>query len=273
MPHNTEVAEARPHRSDETLDCLLRDRVAVHPEDAAVADPPDMRARTGRPPQQWTWARLDQEVDRLAALLLGHGVQRGDTVALQLPPGAELVQSVLACWRIGAVAMPLSVSLRDRSLTYRARRTGARIIVTSTRIGAYRPAAAAVALPCFPAVLAWGPDVPAGAVDLDAAAPAPDEPAAYLSRTGIRPGDRAAMLWTACDGELPYLHSDLRAAPQPGPSPAGEPDAASLTNTTGLTCPAGFRDVLLPWLHSGCHLVHPEEGTSDLTGSSRIPRP
>lgn len=265
------VPAPRTRWTDETLDCLLRDRVAVHPDDPAVDDPPGTRELTGRGPQQWTWSRLDQQVDRLAALLLGHGVRRADTVAMQLPTGVELVQAVLACWRIGAAAMPLSVSLRDRSLTYRALRTGTRLIVTSARIGPLRPAATAVALPCFPVVLAWGPDVPYGAVDLDAAVPAPDEPAAYLAAVRVRPEDRAAVLWTVCDGELPFRHRDLRTgggtAEEAGPG-------AVLVNRSALTCPSGLRDVLLPWLRGGCLLTHepPVAGTATRgSGTSRIP--
>ncbi|MEU8133139.1 AMP-binding protein [Streptodolium elevatio] len=249
--HPEVVAAAHGQWGDETLDCLLRDRVALHPDDPAVADPPDIHLLTGRGPEEWTWSRLDQEVDRLAALMLGHGVGRGDTVAIQLPAGVELVQAGLACWRIGATAMPLAVSLRDRTMTYRARRGGARTIVTSTRIGGYRAAAVAVALPCFPTVLAWGPEVPDGAVDLDSAVPAPDEPAAYLARERVRAEDRAALLWTACDGEIPYRHRDLRDA-------GAEVTGDTLTNAPGPTCPTDFPEVVVPWLRSGCRLVHPE---------------
>lgn len=230
-----------------------------------MADPPGVRALTGRAPQEWTWGRLDQEVDRLAALLLRHGVRRPDTVALQLPPGAELVQALLACWRIGAVAMPLSVSLRDRSLTYRSLRAGARVMVTSVCVGPLRPAATAVALPCFPVVLAWGPEVPGGAVDLDAAAATPDEPGAYLSGVRIRPEDRALLLWTAHDSELPFRHRDLH-------EQTGGAETETLTNPLALTCPTSFHEILLPWLRGGCRLIHPDEGMA-VTGTGRIPRP
>ncbi|MDI2132632.1 AMP-binding protein [Yinghuangia seranimata] len=210
QPPARTVPGSGPDRTAETLDHLLRDRVAVHPDEPAVTDPPGIRELTGRGPATWTWSRLDQEVDRLAALLLTHGLRRGDTLAIQLPGGVELAQAVLACWRIGAAAMPLPARLSDRSLTYRSLRTGARVIVTSTRIGPHRPASTAVALPCLRTVLAWGPDVPDGALDLDAAAPIPDEPAAYLAAVAVHPEDRAAVSWTPCDSELAYSHRDMR---------------------------------------------------------------
>jgi acyl-CoA synthetase (AMP-forming)/AMP-acid ligase II len=275
-PHPGDRAAAnipapRTRWTDETLDFLLRDRVAVHPDDAAVDDPPGIHESTGRHAQRWTWSRLDQEVDRLSAALLGHGVRGGDTVAVQLPPGVELVQALLACWRIGATAMPLSVGLRDRGLTYRALRAKARTILTSGRVGPLRPAAKAVALPCFPVVLAWGPDVPDGAADLDAAVPAPDEPAAYLADVRVRPDDRAVLLWTVCDDELPYSHRDLRIAqPEAGRAEPGP----VLVNRSALTSPSGMRDVLVPWLRSGCLLIHEPPAPASAargSGAARIP--
>lgn len=252
---------------DETPDRMVRTHAARRPDSPAIADPPDIHQLTGRPARQWSWARLDHEVDRLATTFAAHAVRRTDTVALQLPAGVELVQAVLACWRLGAVPMPLSVGLRDRGLTYRAMRANARTIVTSVRIGPRRPAATAAALPCFPTVLTWGAEVPRRAVDLAAAGSEAGRTA--LPRTEIRPDDRAVVLWASPDRQLSYRHRDLYDS-------AADTAAETLTNARALTCPASFHETLVPWLRGGRSLIHPDvavTGHGSRTGTGRIPPP
>ncbi len=55
-----------------------------------------------------TYADLDQQVGRLAGGLLQEGVNPGDRVALFLPNRSETVLTILACYRIAAVAVPLN---------------------------------------------------------------------------------------------------------------------------------------------------------------------
>lgn len=78
-----------------TVDALA-DR-AARPQGASVAD-----ATSRLDP-----LTLDQAVARLAGGLRAAGVRRGDAVAWQLPNRVEAVVLFRACWRIGAVAVPL----------------------------------------------------------------------------------------------------------------------------------------------------------------------
>ena len=69
-------------------------------------------------PATWTWAELDREADRIAALLLELGVQPGEPVAYQLPNWREFVALTLAALRIGAVCCAAHADLpraRDRA--------------------------------------------------------------------------------------------------------------------------------------------------------------
>jgi acyl-CoA synthetase (AMP-forming)/AMP-acid ligase II len=59
--------------------------------------------------QTWTWAQLVDGVARRARALQQQGVQPGDRVALLGVNSAQLVQGLLACWWLGAVACPLNV--------------------------------------------------------------------------------------------------------------------------------------------------------------------
>lgn len=60
-------------------------------------------------PRRLVFAELADSVSRQAAALASHGVRAGDRVALLAPNSDQLVQALLACWWLGAVACPLNV--------------------------------------------------------------------------------------------------------------------------------------------------------------------
>ncbi len=57
---------------------------------------------------RWTWRTLDDLSDRLAAGLLGLGLNPGDRVASLMPNRPALIVHYLACFKAGLVAMPLN---------------------------------------------------------------------------------------------------------------------------------------------------------------------
>jgi cyclohexanecarboxylate-CoA ligase len=93
-------------------------------EDAVV----DVRAGGTR---VWSWAELDREADKAAALLLELGVERGETVAYQLPNWGEFVVLTLACMKIGAVCCALMPIFREREVGFAVRRAKARVLVVA----------------------------------------------------------------------------------------------------------------------------------------------
>lgn len=103
----------------------LRRWADTRPDDPAVFDP----GTDGRRELGWTWRDLDQQVDRIATLLLDLGVQPGEPVAYQLPNQAEFVALALAVARIGAVSCPLMPMLRQRETAFMLRRSRARVLV------------------------------------------------------------------------------------------------------------------------------------------------
>ena len=58
------------------------------------------------------------------------GVGRGDRVFLMLPRVPEWWELMLACIRLGAVAMPATTQLTPKDVAYRVRLAGARVAVT-----------------------------------------------------------------------------------------------------------------------------------------------
>jgi cyclohexanecarboxylate-CoA ligase len=79
----------------------------------------------------WTWAELDAEADKAAALLLELGVEPGETVAYQLPNWGEFVILTLACMKIGAICCALMPIFREREIGFALRRSGARVFVVA----------------------------------------------------------------------------------------------------------------------------------------------
>lgn len=63
-----------------------------------------------------TWATLAGKVEDLASGLTEHGVKPGDRVALLVPPSAELVAIVYACWRAGAAVIVADTGLGLRGM-------------------------------------------------------------------------------------------------------------------------------------------------------------
>jgi long-chain acyl-CoA synthetase len=77
-----------------------------------------------------TYASLRGEANRIGSGLLELGVQRGDRVCIYLDSSAEYLISYLACWRIGAVAVPANIVYRERELLHAVDDAGAVAVIT-----------------------------------------------------------------------------------------------------------------------------------------------
>jgi acetyl-CoA synthetase/medium-chain acyl-CoA synthetase len=69
--------------------------------------------------KRFTWAQLADDVCRVANVLRAGGVRKGDRVFIQVGRVPEWWQTMLACLRIGAVAMPGTVMLTPKDIAYR----------------------------------------------------------------------------------------------------------------------------------------------------------
>lgn len=67
---------------------------------------------------RYTYAELGKRVDQLSALLRSRGVNRGDRVALFLDNDVEMVVSVFAVLRVGAIFMPVNPLTKHDKLTF-----------------------------------------------------------------------------------------------------------------------------------------------------------
>ncbi len=66
-----------------------------------------------------SYAALHEQANRAANVLRALGVRKGDRVAIVLPQRTETAVAHIACYRLGAVAMPLSILFGPDALEYR----------------------------------------------------------------------------------------------------------------------------------------------------------
>ncbi len=67
----------------------------------------------------FSYAHLQRQANRLSNVLKGHGVKRGDRVAIVMPQRFETAVAYIAVLQMGAVAMPLSMLFGPEALEYR----------------------------------------------------------------------------------------------------------------------------------------------------------
>lgn len=267
----------------ETTDSLLRERVRTHPSRLALVDPLNKADLVGMPVRRLSWAELDADVDRFAAVLLRHGIGQGDVVGVQLPNIVELVCVYLACWRIGVIVSPLPVQYREHETVQLGGLAEFTAFITAVRVGEREIAAEVDALrdrlPRLRLLFVYGasnaaadaPDAashrtPPGVISLDAELRSPYDPAdvaAYTREHPVDPNDCVTICWTSGTEStpkgVPRCHNDwLAIAWTCLEAPRMTPDDV-LLNPFPMVNMAGFAGLFLPWLRIGCVLVqhHP----------------
>lgn len=68
--------------------------------------------------ERWSFARLEEESNRIATALLKRGIRPGDRVALLTPNSVDFISVVFACAKIGAVPVKLNWRLAPEELNY-----------------------------------------------------------------------------------------------------------------------------------------------------------
>jgi acetyl-CoA synthetase len=81
--------------------------------------------------RQLTYAQLEDEVEQTAAGLRAIGVERGVAVGLYLPLVIENAVALLACTKLGAVAVPLFSGFGAQAISQRLADADARVLITA----------------------------------------------------------------------------------------------------------------------------------------------
>ncbi len=106
--------------------------------DVVDAAPPGGRALVELAPRratrrEWTFGEVADASARLAGTLAARGVTRGDVVMTLIGNRPEWVLTMVACFRIGAVALPCNEQLRAKDLRQRLDAAQPKLIVADER--------------------------------------------------------------------------------------------------------------------------------------------
>jgi len=206
--------------------------------------------------EEISYGALRESSNRLANALAGHGIGRGDRIAILLPQAPAVAASHIAIYKLGAIALPLAILFGNEAISYRLKDSGARALITNAR-GLEKLAGARATLPDLELVLSI--DGPAeGAEDFHAvlaraagdftpAATTSDDPALMVYTSGTTGPPKGALhAHRVLIGHLPGIEFPHEFLPQPGDrfwTPADWAWAGGLLN------------VLLPALHYGVPVV------------------
>ncbi len=82
---------------------------------------------------EWSFGEVAQRSARLAGTFRHYGVERGDVVLMLIGSRPEWVLAMLACFRIGAVALPCNEQLRANDLRHRITAAAPKIVIADDR--------------------------------------------------------------------------------------------------------------------------------------------
>lgn len=83
--------------------------------------------------QDYTWAQLSHLSNQMANLVASKGLERGDRFSILLSQSVEAAVSHLACWKMGAISIPLFSLFGEEALLFRLKDSGAKMIITEAR--------------------------------------------------------------------------------------------------------------------------------------------
>ena len=193
------------------------------------------------------WGELQELSNQAANLLAALGVQRGDRVAVVLPPTPEAAAVFFATWKLGAILLSMSVLYGDEGIAHRLGDSEPKVLVTDA---ANAPRFSG---PWVPRVLVLDAGALASESDrfetIDTAADDPAQLYYTSGTTGLAKGIVHAHRYLLAHNEFDHCH-DL----QPGERFHGMGEWAWA---------AGICPLLGPWRLGAVQLVYQRQGGFD----------
>ncbi len=265
LPRARDYAELRarfrwriPARYNIALDCLERHARERPDAPALIHEQGAGQIRTYR------FAELQEQACRAANALAALGVGQGDRVGILLGQAPETALAHMACYRLGAIAIPLFTLFGPEALYHRLADSGARLVVTDAE-GSARLETIRAELPALEQAVVTGLEGPADqrwerllewaspvhrAVDTAA-----DAPALIIYTSGTTGNPKGALhAHRVLLGHLPGVELPQDFFPQPGDCFWTPADWAWI---------GGLLDVLLPAWHHGVPVVAHRAGRFD----------
>ncbi len=147
------------------------------------------------PEDELSYADALHFVNRLANCLLDIGVKRGDRVVFAMGNRLELLLLCYACFKIGAIAVPLNYMLKGSEIRYIATNCGARVLVTDRDVFDVNIKERS-AIECIETWVMAGPreDLPEGFYSLDEML---DSASPSLEPRSVHPNSTVAIFYTS----------------------------------------------------------------------------
>jgi len=136
---------------------------------------------------------LQKNSRKLAGALKALGVKRGDRVIIQTPNCPEVLEAFSACWRIGAVVVPINYLMNDEEIAYIYQDSGAQIVMSSLAF-LPRVKAAQAKAPEMKTVILVDDEVPEGTLAYGKLIASAPEDHAFAE---MKEDELAALIYTA----------------------------------------------------------------------------
>jgi acetyl-CoA synthetase len=98
-----------------------------HPAEKLAMIHEDFQGRVRRV----SWGELQEAANRFANVLVSRGVEKGDRVAMLLPPTPETAAAFFGTWKVGAILLSMSVLYGDEGIRHRLTDSQAKVLVTN----------------------------------------------------------------------------------------------------------------------------------------------
>ncbi|HEY1712898.1 MAG TPA: AMP-binding protein [Solirubrobacteraceae bacterium] len=193
------------------------------------------------------WGEIQDAANRFANVLVAHGVQPGDRVAMLLPPTPETAAAFFGTWKVGAILLSMSVLYGDDGIRHRLTDSQPKVLVTN-QANADRMERSLVEhlLILDDELLSTGSDT------FDTVDTAADDPAQlYYSSgtTGLAKGILHAHRYVLAHEEFVYCH-DVQ-------------DGELFHGMGEWAWAAGIAPLLGPWRYGAVQCVYQREGGFD----------
>ncbi|HEY2056453.1 MAG TPA: ATP-dependent acyl-CoA ligase [Solirubrobacterales bacterium] len=140
-----------------------------------------------------SYTEVRDAVAAAAGTLAAAGIVRGDRVAMMCENRIELLDLMLGCAWLGAVAVPLNTALRGDQLRHQLVNSGARVLAMDTKlVDLLSVVEAPASLEAVWALDGVPAEVPAGYTVVE-----PPPPGAPVAAAPVGPGETAAILYTS----------------------------------------------------------------------------
>ena len=143
--------------------------------------------------RELTNLQMQKNSRKLAGALKELGVKRGDRIIIQMPNCPEVLESFYACWRMGAVIVPINFLMNDEEISYIYKDSGAKAVITSMDF-LPKVRAAQEKAPDLKTVILIDKDVPEGTIAYHPLVESAKEDDAFAD---MKEDELAALIYTA----------------------------------------------------------------------------